>query len=474
MISDAESWQFFEQQLCAFLARYVCTMESTGNMISHAGTPNEFVELLLIQKDWISERARQDHVHLSEDMYGFTHVCIPLRTGKGNLVSFVPFIARTTSQLLVPENFKQRANELPRTSDEELHRIMLLCAFAESMTDFIHGKGSRESDLVMNYLSEVSQALSSERVAAITTAFFVRAFHLANCSIYFDTNTHRYHTNNALEQTYKRIESIIGRECRNTNAMLLSKDIRSDPLFLRVAGIPALARCILAVPVANAVLILFSDEDLREKALVISQLAEKVAGALQRAEQHQVVQESAVTDPLTGVFNRAYLQTAVNQTLSKAVLQGQRADSSSIPTSAVMIDIDGFKNYNDTHGHLEGDRVLKSVTTALASVLASKDILGRYGGEEFFVLMPLAGREEALTRAERMREIVQDKTEVTVSCGLVTCLNSSAATTDLFREADNALYKAKRSGKNKVVQFIIVDKSLGVIDTQVAAAFGRT
>lgn len=474
MISDAESWQFVEQQLCAFLARYVCTLESTGKMISHVGTPNSFVESLSMQKDWISERARQDNVHLSEDKYGFTHVCIPLRTAKGNMVSLVPFIARTSSQLLVPEQFKKQANELPRTSDEELHRIMLLCAFAESMTDFMHGHGSRESDLVMNYLSEVSQALSSERVAAITTAFFVRTFHLANCSIYFDTTTYRYHTNNALEQSYKRIESIIGRECRSTNAMLLSKDMRTDPLFSRVMGIGSLARSALAVPVTNAVLILFSDEDLREKALVISQLAEKVAGALRRAEQHQVVQESAVTDPLTGVYNRAYLQTTVEQALSQAVLQGRTANSSNIPTSAVMIDIDGFKNYNDTHGHLEGDRVLKSVTSALATVLAPKDCLGRYGGEEFFVLMPLTGREEALTRAERMREIVQDKTEVTVSCGLVTCLNSSAATTDLFREADNALYKAKRSGKNKVVQFIIVDKSLGVIDTQVAAAFGRT
>lgn len=156
-------------------------------------------------------------------------------------------------------------------------------------------------------------------------------------------------------------------------------------------------------------------------------------------------------DPLTGLFNRRHLAATMDRELARCA----RDDA---PISAIMIDIDHFKQINDTHGHPVGDEVLKAVAAVLAQSLRAGDIACRYGGEEFLLLLPGTALETAKARAESMvhrvaelRMQVQELAlEVQVSAGVAEApLNATDAAT-LIQQADAALYRAKAAGRNRV------------------------
>jgi diguanylate cyclase (GGDEF)-like protein len=158
-------------------------------------------------------------------------------------------------------------------------------------------------------------------------------------------------------------------------------------------------------------------------------------------------------DDLTGLYNHRYFI----QELTKEIHRQKRYPS---PLSLLMIDIDYFKNYNDTNGHLAGDQVLKTIAMIILHSVRQTDIVARYGGEEFCAILINTGREEALTIAERVRkdviemqfpnENVQPNGDLTVSIGVATYSSSVSTDTDLIREADNALYRAKKAGRNRI------------------------
>ena len=158
-------------------------------------------------------------------------------------------------------------------------------------------------------------------------------------------------------------------------------------------------------------------------------------------------------DDLTGLYNHRYFI----QELTKEIHRQKRYPS---PLSLLMIDIDYFKNYNDTNGHLAGDQVLKTIARIILHSVRQTDIVARYGGEEFCAILINTGREGALTIAERVRkgviemqfpnENVQPNGDLTVSIGVATYSSSVSTDTDLIREADNALYRAKKAGRNRI------------------------
>jgi diguanylate cyclase (GGDEF)-like protein len=125
-----------------------------------------------------------------------------------------------------------------------------------------------------------------------------------------------------------------------------------------------------------------------------------------------------------------------------------------------MIDIDYFKHYNDANGHLVGDQALKAIAILIQRGVRQSDIVARYGGEEFSAILINARREKALEIAERVRrnvaetrfpnEIAQPNRDVTVSVGVATFYPPLATVTDLIREADHALYQAKKNGRNRI------------------------
>ncbi len=154
------------------------------------------------------------------------------------------------------------------------------------------------------------------------------------------------------------------------------------------------------------------------------------------------------TDPLTGLSNRRQMTELLETELSKA----RRHD---YPLSAVMMDIDHFKSINDTFGHDGGDRVLAGIAQTMRSMCRKEDIVARFGGEEFILILPGSPASSALECAERIRKAIQNSPfegiprQVTASFG-VSLFSKDDTQDSLLKRADNALYQAKTSGRNRV------------------------
>jgi len=192
----------------------------------------------------------------------------------------------------------------------------------------------------------------------------------------------------------------------------------------------------------------FTDDDARVAELFASQ----VAIAMDNSRQVELMEKQAVTDQLTGLYNRRAFALMAEKEVGRA-RRYQR------PLALILFDIDHFKAVNDTYGHLVGDHVLCVLTERVTRTTRATDIVCRYGGEEFIVLMPEAGREEALAMAERLREEISRMTVVTEGSTLSLTISLGVAglgpaddedLESLISRADRAMYQAKAAGRNSV------------------------
>ena len=187
----------------------------------------------------------------------------------------------------------------------------------------------------------------------------------------------------------------------------------------------------------------------REILAINASLQQQINDATQQLSQsNEYLRDLTVTDTLTGISNRR----AFENTLEELMGQASRYKSS---FSMLIFDIDNFKRLNDQYGHDMGDRVLKELVERIKEVVRDVDMLSRWGGEEFTILMAQTGREGALRMAERCRQIIADTLfdevgPVTISLG-VTCYKTGDNERKFFKRADDALYQAKAEGKNRVV-----------------------
>lgn len=159
--------------------------------------------------------------------------------------------------------------------------------------------------------------------------------------------------------------------------------------------------------------------------------------------------ELARRDALTGVYNRRYF-------LELAVREFQRSERYGLPLSLILLDVDNFKQINDTYGHAVGDEVLVNLAEILRSSLRGFDTLARYGGEEFVIMLPETSLVGAGNVAERIRRSVERApadffAELTISAGVSELKQDTAGLDDLLGQADRALYQAKEGGRNLVV-----------------------
>jgi two-component system cell cycle response regulator len=178
-----------------------------------------------------------------------------------------------------------------------------------------------------------------------------------------------------------------------------------------------------------------------------------MALAFNNALTHDRLQRLAALDPLTGIYNRRFGMARLREEFSRAV-------RAATPLGVMMFDIDHFKKVNDTYGHLAGDRVLTQVAKTARAALREGDILMRYGGEEFLVILPTASKENARAISERLRHMLEETSvadgdqviRVTISVGVTSYPEFDVAgEQDLVKRADEALYSAKESGRNRVV-----------------------
>ena len=179
----------------------------------------------------------------------------------------------------------------------------------------------------------------------------------------------------------------------------------------------------------------------------------QAALAISNARLHAQTVELSFTDPLTGMANRRSLFTRLEQELVRALRFGDAL-------SLLMIDLDHFKDINDAHGHAAGDRMLHDVAEALRRTVRKVDLVARFGGEEFCVVLPRVARPEAIEVAEKLRRVIESEPfraldqgpalRMTISIGVAAQGPNAADVSALLSRADEALYAAKRRGRNNV------------------------
>jgi diguanylate cyclase (GGDEF)-like protein len=244
---------------------------------------------------------------------------------------------------------------------------------------------------------------------------------------------------------------ILGRVARTGERALVQNALPGN-----LSGILPDSRAVLCIPITYGEMLLgvlnienrnenaFSPQDV----LILNTLADLLATALHNAFVFQKLQQQSITDGLTGIKTRRFFWEALSA-------EWKRASRSGRPFSVVLIDLDKFKEVNDTMGHFEGDLVLARVGRLLEQKSRQSNVVARYGGDEFIVLMPETGAEQAQVLAERLRQwLAADPTlsehHITGSFGVASFPMHGFSIEDIIRVADAGMYVSKRSGGNLV------------------------
>src|SRR5213078_1569296 len=184
-------------------------------------------------------------------------------------------------------------------------------------------------------------------------------------------------------------------------------------------------------------------------------VGESIKLCLSNLKLREKLHAQAIHDPLTGLFNRRYLE----DTLSREVHRAHRRSS---PLGVAMLDLDHFKQFNDEFGHVVGDSLLREVGRLLGEKLRKSDISCRYGGEEFVLIFPDSSLADTQRRVEEIRELIKGVKirhgdqllgTIAVSAGVAGAPEHGSTAAELLRAADNALYAAKQAGRDRVVVY---------------------
>ncbi len=225
------------------------------------------------------------------------------------------------------------------------------------------------------------------------------------------------------------------------------------------SGLPARYLCLplMAQSEIMGVLTIECGEDeafrtVREHMDGVSQFLQLTGMAIASLTLRGQLEEQSIRDALTGLFNRHFMQITLDRELARAARAGS-------PVALFMLDVDHFKRFNDTYGHGAGDAMLRAVARAFRESVRAEDVVCRYGGEEFAIILPGLSAQNALERAERVRGTVAalqvsldgaSRGQTTVSIGIAVSPSDGACPEDLLRKADQALYRAKHGGRNQV------------------------
>jgi len=258
-------------------------------------------------------------------------------------------------------------------------------------------------------------------------------------------------TNQALGRRIPLGAGILGRVARTGEKALVQSH---DPAQLQ--GIIAGSRSVLCIPVTYGEMLLgvLNVESAKEDAfspqdtLIMNTMADLLATALHNAFVFQKLQQQSITDGLTGLKTRRYFWESLSQEWKRAARSGR-------PFSVVLMDLDKFKEVNDSLGHLEGDLVLARVGRILEQKSRQSNIVSRYGGDEFIILMPETGAEQAQILAERLRlwiatDPMLSQQHITGSFGVGSFPVHGSSSEEIIRAADAGMYISKRAGGDRV------------------------
>jgi diguanylate cyclase (GGDEF)-like protein len=247
----------------------------------------------------------------------------------------------------------------------------------------------------------------------------------------------------------------------NQKGVVAIKSLKKFPKFNNPLLLEEKVEVVAAIPLWNEgkILGILYVDDFKPRAFseretsLLSLVSTIAATAIGKAKVLEMTRLMAITDELTGLFNHRHLLQQLSSELSRTQRYGRAL-------TLAMLDIDHFKHYNDTHGHLMGNEVLRSLGDIIRRNIRETDIAARYGGEEFSIIMPETNRTKGKLIAERLRKAIaaypfkkaeqQPGGAINVSIGLASYPENAASPHDLIEAADRALYRAKSTGRNRV------------------------
>jgi diguanylate cyclase (GGDEF)-like protein len=311
-----------------------------------------------------------------------------------------------------------------------------------------------------------NSTLELSKVLNYVMNFMVKSLNAGNCSVVvFGEEKKRYQLND--EPVDGEIEKrVIGKTVEKEKTIVIdniNKRIKkaTNNKYNSMISIPLKMRDMI-VGAIN----IYGDDAAgigREDLQFLSMIAEHVSVAVANARHYEEMKELAVVDKLTDVYTRRHFMELLEREV-------KRSESFEKPISLVLIDIDDFGHFNNVNGHPKGDRLLRELSSVLKENIRDVDVVGRYGGEEFIIMLPEAKSIPANDVAERLRKNIENHSfdgmekqpngKVTISIGLVTCMEKKLKVEDMIKEADDALYKAKRNGKNRLVSTVIIANNL--------------
>jgi diguanylate cyclase (GGDEF)-like protein len=247
-------------------------------------------------------------------------------------------------------------------------------------------------------------------------------------------------------------EGVVGWVAEN-GIPLHIKDTRTDPRYVGRMDVP-FSEITTPLKISGKIIGVLNVEAEGSNALddndfrIISILSSHLATAIDNTFKYEETERISVTDAMTGMYNYRFFMNKLKEEI-------ERAKRLSIPISVIMIDVDFFKEINDTHGHIVGDSIIKELAELLQNIIRKGDIVTRYGGDEFFIILPGAGKVFTHALSERVIKQVKEykfvqNIKLTISLGIVTYPDDADNIESLLKWVDDALYDAKRKGRDRI------------------------
>jgi diguanylate cyclase (GGDEF)-like protein len=333
--------------------------------------------------------------------------------------------------------------------DKTLQNLSLLYGIGKAM-NYI----SDLKNLLQYILTQAIEITSAEKGSIMLYSLETDRLNIRVLAGLEDTELQDRVNNNEIRcRSFKPGEGIAGKVFKNAEPMIVN-NIRGDDLFIRsdTSYVHSIA-CIPMVVYSDVIGVInvtnkkegmeFTDEDVE----MLKAVADQAAVAVNKAQ----LWDMAVTDSLTGLYDRRYFMVK----LQEEVLRAERCGK---PLSVVMADLDRFKKINDTYGHDAGDRALQAIAKFFQKNIRDVDAVARYGGEEFVMLIPDADQSAAFSLAQRLRQELakvnlDDLPPITMSLGIAAYPSDGTDIDELIKKADAAMYEAKRRGRDKAVKF---------------------
>ena len=377
------------------------------------------------------------------------------------LVGGLLFVAMLSTHLLVITGRTSQIESIVRERTSELH-----LANEELARHATQLKQRREEMETLGRLTDQLQACQATSEAyAVIGAYVSEMFTGLSGALYAHSDQDSIWLRVAQWGAVDiQAESFEGNQCWAVRTGHLYSVTRPEPALMCghvLAGLTARYLCVPVIARGHtlAMLHIIEDDNLScvlnwEAAEQLSRaISEQIGLALSNLNLREQLEVQAENDPLTGLFNRRYMDAALQREI-------QRASRTGSPVSVLVIDVDHFKQFNDTYGHDKGDEVLRGLADFLKKNIRGGDIACRYGGEEFVVIFPNSNAENAANKAERLRKdltndaaLHQDSGTITISIGVAAFPEHGQAPDQIFKAADSALYQSKHAGRNRVTRY---------------------